>query len=203
MSVRKFLRPIVLSMLLIATMPVAHAAHDPIAAIGSSPATSQEDELVWFARRVDAVPELTKMVETQFAGGKILDVSFDGQGAVPVFNMKASRQGQIWNIAVDASKRTIIRVDALMLRSDLGAEDQRKVTDFEQSNIALSETIEIAEQYGVGKAIGAGLEYVEGRLVFLVMVVSDGALKEVSVDPSRDLKKRRRSSARSAGDLLQ
>jgi uncharacterized membrane protein YkoI len=203
MSVWKFLRLLLLQVLLLATMPVAHAAHDPIAAIGSAPTTSLEDELVWFARSVDAVPELTKMVETQFAGGKILDVSFDGQGPVPVFNMKASRGGKICNIVVDASKREVVRVDPLMLRSELGAEDQRKVADFEQSNIALSETIEIAEQYGVGKAIGAGLNYVHGRLVFLVVVVSDGALKEISVDPSRDLKRRRRTSERSLGERLQ
>ncbi|UZE50186.1 PepSY domain-containing protein [Rhodopseudomonas sp. P2A-2r] len=192
-----------LQVLLLATMPEAHAAHEPIAAIGSSPTTSREDELVWFARSVDAVPELTKKVETQFADGKILDVSFDGQGAVPIFNMKGSRRGQIWNIVVDASKREIIRVDPLMPRSDLGAEDQRKVADFEQSNIVLSETMEIAEQYGVGKAVSAGLEYAQGRLVFLVVIVSDGALKEVSVDPGRVVKGRRRSSARSFEGRLQ
>lgn len=194
MAAQKFLRLIALVALPWASMSAAQGAHDPLAAIGNPPATSVEDEVVWFTRSVDAVPDLTRMVEIQFAGAKIIDVSFDGQGATPIFNMKASRRDKIWNVVVDASKRRIIRADFLMPRSELGAEDQRKLADFEQSRIGLSEAIEIAEQYGAGKAIGAGLQYADGRLIFLVVVVSGGALKEVSVDPTREVRRRRRSS---------
>jgi uncharacterized membrane protein YkoI len=180
-------------------MSVAQAAHDPLAAIGNPATSSVEDEIIWFARSVDAVPELTKMVEKQFAGARIIDVSFDGHSTPPRFNMKARRRDKIWNVVVDASKRQIIRTDLLMAISELGAEDQRKLADFEQSRIDLSEAIEIAEQYGVGKAISAGLQYADGKLVFLVVVVSDGALKEVSVDPTRETRRRRRSSELSRG----
>lgn len=194
MVARKFLRLITLLAILSTSMPAAQGAHDPLASIDNPSTGSVEDEILWFTRSVDAVPELTKMVEIQFAGAKIIDVSFDGQGATPIFNMKASRRDKIWNVVVDASKRQIIRADFLMATSELGAEDQRKLADFEQSRIDLSEAIEIAEQYGVGKAIGAGLQYADGRLTFLVVIVSDGALKEVSVDPTRETRRRRRSS---------
>lgn len=202
MVAQKFSRLIALLTLLLASMSAAQGAHEPLASIGAPSTGSVEDEIVWFTRSVNAVPELTKMVEMQFAGAKVIDVSFDGQGATPIFNMKASRRDKIWNVVVDASKRQIIRADFLMARSELGAEDQRKLADFDQSRIDLSEAIEIAEQYGVGKAIGAGLQYADGRLIFLVVIVSDGALKEVSVDPTKETRRRRRSSEVSPSGVI-
>jgi hypothetical protein len=46
----------------------------------------------------------------------------------------------------------------------------------------LSDAVPIAEAYGSGQAVSAGLDEQDGRLIFLV-VVSDGSLLQVSLDP--------------------
>jgi len=48
--------------------------------------------------------------------------------------------------------------------------------------MGLAEAIAIAEEYGVGSAVSAGLEERNGRPVFVVLVVADRKLKEVSVE---------------------
>jgi hypothetical protein len=48
--------------------------------------------------------------------------------------------------------------------------------------------VPIAEEYGDGKAVSAGLEEANGRLVFLVVLVADGSLKQISVDPVKKAK---------------
>ena len=46
----------------------------------------------------------------------------------------------------------------------------------------LSEAIEIAEEYGIGSAVSAGLEERNDKPIFVAVVVADGTLKEVSVE---------------------
>jgi uncharacterized membrane protein YkoI len=44
--------------------------------------------------------------------------------------------------------------------------------------------LSIAERFGNGKAVSAGLEEENGRLIFLVVLVAaDGTLKQMSVSP--------------------
>jgi hypothetical protein len=48
--------------------------------------------------------------------------------------------------------------------------------------VDLSDAMPIAEAYGSGNAVSARLDEQDGRLIFLV-VVSDGSLLQVSLDP--------------------
>ena len=64
-----------------------------------------------------------------------------------------------------------------------GEENQTILAAFSASGINLSETVAVAEQVGAGKAVSAGLQYNGAKLVLLVVVLSEGSLKEISVEP--------------------
>ena len=68
--------------------------------------------------------------------------------------------------------------------STLDAIDKVELAGFAQAGITLSDAVEIAEKYAFGRAVSGGLAEADGGLIFLVVVVADGRLKEVSIDPS-------------------
>ena len=62
--------------------------------------------------------------------------------------------------------------------------DRVELAGFAQIGINLSDAVEIAEKYAFGKAVSGGLAEADGELIFLVVVVANGRLKEVTIDPS-------------------
>jgi uncharacterized membrane protein YkoI len=44
--------------------------------------------------------------------------------------------------------------------------------------------VSIAESYESGKAVSVGLDEENDKLIFLVVVVTDGSLRQISVDPN-------------------
>jgi hypothetical protein len=80
--------------------------------------------------------------------------------------------------------------------SRLGEENKTTLAAFSAAGIDLSETVAIAEQYGSGKAVSAGLQHHGAKLVLLVVVVSEGSLKEISVEPAERRSRQRKPSAR-------
>ncbi len=174
--------------------------------ISAAPPASEErqappirTELEKFGRATVSAREGITAVEEHLAGAKVVDISFDGQAKAPVYHVKAYRNGKIWNGAVDASTRNIVGGGNLMSASKLDFEDESNITDLKREGLDLSEAVAVAEKYGSGKAISAGLSRADGKLIFLVVVVSDGALKEISVDPTGEKRHWRRPS----GTLLQ
>jgi uncharacterized membrane protein YkoI len=68
--------------------------------------------------------------------------------------------------------------------SALDAKDRIQLAGFSAAMIDLSDVVPIAEAYGSGKAVSVGLDEEHGKLIFLVVVVTDGSLKQISVDPN-------------------
>jgi hypothetical protein len=60
--------------------------------------------------------------------------------------------------------------------------------------VDLSEAIAIAEEYGAGSVVSAGLEEQDGKPIFVVLVVAGGALKEVSVEMARSCRDNKRAA---------
>jgi len=160
-----------------------------------SPASNSiEQEIHAFKGAAFSIQEATKIVEEHLAGAKVVDLSFDGQGAVPYFNVKACHGDNIWDVVIDTSTRQIIRANILMPISQLDAEEKTRIAEFKRSRIDLSDAIAVAEQYGFGSAISAGLDRVDGRLIFRVVVVSGSELKDISIDPNKEAGGPRRSA---------
>ena len=130
------------------------------------------------------------------AGARAVDLGFDGSTSHPAYRVKVLLNGELWDGAIDASTGVAVSTGPTTPVSRLREENQTILAAFSAAGIGLSETIAIAERYGSGKTVSAGLQYNGAKLVLLVVVVSEGSLKEISVEPPESRSRRRKTSAR-------
>ncbi len=152
---------------------------------------SQDDSTASLQRELDAFPRATisaadgiALAKKRDAGSNVVDISFDGRNARLVYNVKTARNGRIWDGRIDAATGEIIGAGTATPIAQFPPEDQRKIADLDAAKMGLAYAIELAEAYGAGKAISAGLSDADGHFAFLIVVVSDGQLKAVSIDPT-------------------
>ncbi len=130
------------------------------------------------------------------AGARVVDLGFDGAGPHPAYRVKVLLNGELWESAIDASTGMAVRTGTATPVSRLREDNQTLLAAFSAAGIGLSETIAIAEQIGSGKAVSAGLQYNGAKLVLLVVVVSEGSLKEISVEPPESRRRQGKTTAR-------
>jgi hypothetical protein len=85
------------------------------------------------------------------------------------------------------------------LAGPLQQKEKAELTSLEASGMNLLDAIAIAEQYGIGSAVSAGLEERNGKLIFVVLVATDDALNEVMVEVVRPRRVKERTSRRRTG----
>jgi uncharacterized membrane protein YkoI len=185
MSARSLLAQSVMVLCLMGqAMPCAQAARES-EAIESPPAAAGESEPDMTVGSLSSGTDLVAMVERRLGDARVYDIALNDQGGAPFFEIKAIKDGQVWDTVVDVKTRRIVSSMAVMPVADLQGDDKRNVEAFERSRMPLTEAIGIAEKYGAGRAVSAGLHITDGRLVIVVDVVSDGALKEIQVEPDK------------------
>ena len=131
-----------------------------------------------------SVPDVIAIAEKRAVGAKAVDVSFDGQADRLAYRVKTYQHDEIWEGTIDAATGKIIGEEVVTPVSTLDGKDKVELAGFRTAGIDLSDVVPIAEKYGSGKAVSAGLEEENGKLIFLVVVVTDGSLKQISVDPN-------------------
>jgi hypothetical protein len=97
---------------------------------------------------------------------------------------------------IDASTGEIIGEGLVTPVGSLEREEKAELGNFIMSGMDLSEAIAIAEEYGVGSAVSAGLKQQNDKPTFVVVVVADGTLKEVSVEMVRSCRVKKRTHSR-------
>jgi uncharacterized membrane protein YkoI len=150
-------------------------------------------EIKVFANAKISVRDAIKIAEKRAAGTKAVDVSFDARADRMAYRVKTYRYGQVWQGTIDASTGEIVGEEIETPVSALDPKDKVELADFKMAGVDLSDVVPIAEKYGVGKAVSAGLEEENGRLIFLVVVVADGALRQISIDPDQKHRRPRNS----------
>ena len=174
----------------IPTLALAHASGN--ATIPTSGQFSESEtaamlqEINVLANAQISVRDAIEIAEKRTPGAKAVDVSFDGRADRLAYRVKTYWQNEVWEGTVDASTGKIVGEGIVTPVSTLDAIDRIELADFRTAGIDLSDVVPIAEKYGEGKAVSAGLEEEDGRLIFLVVVVVDGALKQLSVDPNEE-----------------
>lgn len=185
MSARSLLAQSVMVLCLMGqAMPGAQAARES-EAIEPPPAAAGEPEPEMVVGSIPSGADLVAMVERQLGGARVYDVALNDQGGAPFFELKSLKDGKVWDTVVDVKTRQIVSSMAVMPTTDLQGDDRRNVEAFERSRMPLIEAIGIAEKYGAGRAVSAGLHITDGKLVIVVDVVSNGALKEIQVEPDK------------------
>jgi len=117
------------------------------------------------------------------AGARVVDVSFDGTAATPIFRVLTASGNRIVEDHVDASTGTIDGSSIFSKLTELDEVDRRNVRSLLRSNLNLSDAVRVAEKQTSGIAVGAGLLRVDGSLRFGVVVLCGDRLTQVILDP--------------------
>jgi uncharacterized membrane protein YkoI len=117
-------------------------------------------------------------------GGKLLDVSFDVSGVKPVYKVKTYQNNEVWEAALDAQSSQFVDQGAITPESQLDEEDKAELAGLQQATVTLAQAVGTAEKNIGGKAMTAGLEETNGRVVYEIVVVQKaGSAKKVTVNP--------------------
>ena len=147
-------------------------------------AASLQRELLAFPRAKMSVGDIIALAQKHIAGSKVADISFDGRNDRLFYHVKTVYDGKVWEGRMDAKTGDIIGNGIAVPLDQFPSDDQRRIADLYATTVTLADAVAIAEQYGDGKAISAGLNGSDGHFALVVVVVSDGELKSVSIDPS-------------------
>src|SRR5450631_3953683 len=160
-SVKRFLSFLVL--MVITPLLAKGVDEPPVGPLGRDvDMSSINREVEAFSHAVVSAKEAIQAAEQHVGGGNVIDIGFEGDAGPPFYRMKAYRGEAAWDLMIDAATRRVKTLKRLDFR--------------------LSDAVAVAEKYGSGRAISAGLDRVDGRLVILVVVVSEGLLKQISID---------------------
>jgi uncharacterized membrane protein YkoI len=96
-------------------------------------------------------------------------------------------QNSVWEGTVDAWTGQIIGDGTTTPVSKLDDEDKLELAGLQKASIDLATATALAEEKGSGKAISAGPEESNGRIVYEVTIVSRGATTKFVVDPKSGL----------------
>ncbi|MDB5578181.1 MAG: hypothetical protein JWR80_3357 [Bradyrhizobium sp.] len=198
----KLLIPLMLPLVL-AIAPVAafgRESADPAPPSGTPSNESESEallrEIKAFAYARISARRAIAIAERRGAGARVVDLSFDGSTLRPAYGVKVLLKGELWEGVIDASSGVAVDTGSTTPVSRLREENQTTLAAFSAAGIGLSETIAIAEQYGAGKAVSAGLQHDGAKLVLRVVILSEGSLKEISVEPPERRSRRHKASAR-------
>jgi len=127
--------------------------------------------------------EAIKVAAKRHKDARVVDVSFDSQAGQLAYKVKTYQDNNVWEGAVDAWTGQIIGEGTATPVSKLDEEDQLELAGLPKASIDLSAATALAEEKGSGKAISAGLEETNGRVVYKVIIVNKGATTKFVVDP--------------------
>lgn len=144
-------------------------------------------EIKVFANAKVSVRDAIEIAETRSHGARAVDVSFDGQADRLAYRVKTWRNDELWQGTIDASTGKIFGEEVVTSVSTLDTKDKDELAGFRTAGVNLYDVLSIAERLGKGKAVSAGLEENDGRLIFLVVLVTaDGSLKQMSLTPGSE-----------------
>jgi uncharacterized membrane protein YkoI len=142
-----------------------------------------DKELKAFETVKISLTEAIKLAASKHKDAKVVDVSFDSQAGQLAYKVKTYQDNNVWEGAVDAWTGQIIGDGTTTQVSKLDEEDQLELAGLQKATIDLSAATALAEEKGSGKAISAGLEESNGRIVYEIMIVNNGAATKFVIDP--------------------
>lgn len=138
-------------------------------------------ELQFFREAKVSLRRAIKIAEKLHTGSRALDIKFDILAGSAVYWVRTMRNTQIWENAIDAKTGSVARKEAA---SSLEGRDA-ELPDLKSVRQELSDAVAIAEKVTKGSAISASLMSRDGRLNFIILIVSGDQLKEVTLEPPR------------------
>lgn len=168
------------------------AAHE----YSESEAAAIFQEIRVFAHVPISVRNAIEIAEKFKPGAKVVDISFDGRAKNLTYKIKAYFRDETWSGSIDASTGGILGDGVIVPVASLDAKDKFALDHFKAAGIYLSNAVDIAEKSTGGKAVSAGLDEASGKLLFLVVVVTDSSLTEISIATDQEENQSKRSAMR-------
>ena len=145
--------------------------------------SSTDKEIKSFESAKVSLAEAITVAAKKHRDAKVVDVSFDSQAGQLGYKVKTYQDNNVWEGAVDAWTGQVIGEGTTTPVSKLDEEDQLELAGLLKASIDLSTATALAEERGSGKAISAGLEEINGRIVYEVTIVKNGATTKFVVNP--------------------
>jgi len=153
-------------------------------------APSQDDEetnrrlLDQFRAAQLSLPEAIKIAEHLHPGSRTASVSFE-RSALPGYRVLTVKENETWEDVIDANSGKAATPETTLSLSELDDEDRSNLLALRSVKQELSDAVRVAEKAGSGKALGGGLVQQDGRLNFVIVVLSGDSLKEVMLEPPK------------------
>ena len=185
MTIRKALAPALLSAVLLSAAPALAAPKVTVAAAEQEIKTehASQAELKAFSQVKTPIATAITAAKKYTDGAVVIDVSFDAGNGTPVFKVKTYQNSSVWEGTVDAVSGQVVGIGKTTKESDLDQEDKAELAGLPHATVTLAQAVDIAEKRDAGKAISVGLEETKGKIVFEVMIVKDGSVRKISIDP--------------------
>ncbi|RTE90648.1 PepSY domain-containing protein [Bradyrhizobium sp. LVM 105] len=190
MSMKHLFALIVCSATIAATAATADV-QDSANTESRSPSTQSDAEAAAIQRvlsefRTTRVPLSRAMAiaERLHDGSKTADINFEIDGP-PVYRVRTIRNERVWENAIDANTGSITGKEMTSSLKELDREDLANILALKWIKQELSDAVQIAEKAAAGSALAGGLIRQEGRLNFVILVATEGHLKEVTLEPPK------------------
>ena len=181
---RQALVPALLSALLLSTTPIM-AQPTPVAGAEQEIKTEHASkvELKAFMQVKVALATAIAAANKHTSGGVVVDASFDAGNGKPAYKVKTYLKSSVWEGIVDAATGQVTGAGKTTPESELDQEDKAELAGLQQATTTLAQAVDTAEGQVAGKAISAGLEETNGKIVFEVMVLKNGSVRKIVIDP--------------------
>jgi uncharacterized membrane protein YkoI len=122
------------------------------------------------------------VAERLHAGSRTVAVTFEVSDR-PGYRVRTIRNKQVWENIVDVITGRTIGLETSMSINDLEMDERDNIVALRSIDQELSDAVAIAEKATAGKAISGGLVKERDQVSFLILVLSEDRVKEVSLDP--------------------
>jgi uncharacterized membrane protein YkoI len=130
-----------------------------------------------------SLAEAIRIAANKHRDARVVEVRFDSQAGQLAYKVRTYQDNNVWEGGVDAGTGQIIGDGTTTPVSKLDEEDQLELAGLQKASIELAAATALAEEKGSGKAISADLEATNGRIVYEIAIVNNGAIKKFVVDP--------------------
>jgi uncharacterized membrane protein YkoI len=115
--------------------------------------------------------------------GKAMDASIEVENGKPVYRILSVAAGKIWEGTIDADSAAVVGDVKTVDTTSLDPDDQDEIAALQSARISLAEAVEAAEKKIGGRAMDAGLEAQNGKIVYVAEILKERDMHRVSIDP--------------------
>jgi uncharacterized membrane protein YkoI len=158
----------------------------PSAAQDRSDVNVERDEvrhlLALFRAAQLSLSEAMAIAERLHEGSRTAEISFaisNDHG----YRVRTVKDNHVWENTIDAKTGRVVDQETVFALTQLSDADRSNIVALRSVRQELADAVLVAEKAAPGKALGGGLMREDGKLNFVVVIVSDDHLKEVMLEP--------------------